>query len=352
MQDSEKITILQNDNKKINYVVHLADIHIHKRERDVEYREVFSRLCDDLKEKKLNNKNSVIVVCGDVVHDKTDLHPVSVELTRDFFVMLCEITDVVVIPGNHDVSLTNMEHNSLNSIIGKYMATKNNLFMLLNSGLYEYNNIIFGHTRFGDNVKVQRCTLKTKKYKCALYHGTLNNAVDDKGYQYKSTEDKKYLSTGDFADYDFVFLGDIHKMGFLKPHIAYPGSLIQQNLEEGLEKGYLLWNLEDEEGKFVRVHNDYGKVKVIIDEKGKFKLDMDNFPKFMDINIECKSMNRKDIDSVYNKLTINDITIVKKRDEFVNANTKLDMKLDLNGKVTDLSLFKNKSANLLESLFT
>lgn len=341
---NQKLNILEDDTKKIQYVAHMADIHIHKREREDEYRKVFNTLYEDLKKCKLNNKNSVIVVCGDVVHDKIDLHPVSVRLVMDFFISLCEITTVIVISGNHDVSPYNDDHNSLYSIV-KNLKTKNNLFMLLDEGLYQYNNIVFGYTKFNNHLKVIRCTTNYKNmYKCALYHGTINNAVSDNGYIMKNDENapKKYFSANDFSDYDFVFLGDIHRHSFLKDHIAYPGSLIQQSIEESLEKGYILWNLDKEKGDYRVIPNEKGKLKIKIDEDGKCDIDISKLPKYIDVNVECKSTNRKDIDNVYDKISIHDITVGKRHDTMIVKSAKFDTTINVNGKEKDLLLLKTK----------
>ena len=181
------ITILENNLKDINirYVVHMADIHIHKREREEEYRQVFNNLYVDLIQKNINKKNSIIVIAGDIIHDKTDLHPISITLTKEFFIMLCKITSVCVISGNHDVSLLNQNHNSIECIV-KNLETENKLYLLNNEGYYQYYNILFGHTRFGQSTKVLECKFDFDGYKCGLYHGIING-VSDNGYEYKNT---------------------------------------------------------------------------------------------------------------------------------------------------------------------
>ena len=52
-----------------------------------------------------------------------------------------------------------------------------------------------------------------------------------------------------FSGYDFVFLGDIHKLQYLdhEKRIAYPGSTIQQNYGEDPGKGFLFWEIEDKD---------------------------------------------------------------------------------------------------------
>ena len=345
------ITILENTLKNINirYVVHMADIHIHKREREEEYRQVFNNLYVDLIQKNINKKNSIIVIAGDIIHDKTDLHPISITLTKEFFIMLCKITTVICIPGNHDVSLLNMQHNSIESIV-KNLETENKLYLLNDEGYYQYYNILFGHTRFGQSAKVLECKFNFDGYKCGLYHGIING-VKDNNIEYKNTkEDKKYFDTNDFADYDFVFLGDIHKFGFLtsKKNIAYSGSLIQQTIDESLDKGYIFWDLEKGKGEFQKVHNDFGKIKIEIDEDGQSMYDVKKLPKKLDVRIDCKSLDRKYIEDIYKNLNENDIVINKKIDLMVGSKNR-DTKILIGGKEQNLNTIKNTNdlSNLL-----
>ena len=55
----------------INTIAHLADIHIRKLRRFVEYREVFDRLYKQLEK----IKPDLIYVAGDIVHGKLDTSP-------------------------------------------------------------------------------------------------------------------------------------------------------------------------------------------------------------------------------------------------------------------------------------
>lgn len=347
----EDIIILQNENKKIKYVAHLADIHIKKRERETEFREVFNKLLESFKQNNLNNTNSIIVVAGDVIDNGIDLHPRSVRLTKDFIILMAEIADVIVISGNHDLSKQNDEDNGLSSIIYK-TKTKNEVYFLENQGLYEYNNIIFGHTKFCDKEVVQSCNIKTDKIKCGLYHGTLNNSKIETGIKFTNDgKEKKYLSVGDFNDYDYVFLGDIHKHQFLTNRIAYPGSVLQLDQSESLVKGYILWDFTKGGGNFIQIKNNYARVKINIDEKGKPDIDIKILPKYVDVDIECRSMNRKHIDDLYSKMNIGNITIGKKIDRLVCDQNVFDTKIKIGGKNKDLILIKNKDdvINLLIS---
>ena len=341
------IQLEKNSDVNIRYIVHLADIHIRKKEREEEYREVFNNLYENIKRKNINNHNSLIVVCGDILHDKSDLHPVSVKLTKDFFIMLCKITTTIVIPGNHDVSLLNQDHNSLESIL-KNLETEHKLFLLNDEGYYEYNNILFGHTRFGFSKSVLKCDLDFEGYKIGLYHGIVTGGKDN-NFNFKTLDgEKKYFSVDDFADYDFTFLGDIHKHSFLKKNIAYPGSLIQQTIDESLDKGYIFWHLEKGKGTFNKIHNDYGKIKIEIDEDGESCYDISKFPKKLDIRIDSKSLDRKYMDDIYKKLHDNNIVINKKIDLMIGSANK-DTKILIDGKDVNLNVIKNTNdlSNLL-----
>ena len=341
----EGVEILERGNNNIQYIAHMADIHIHRTtDIQIEYMKVFDELMNNLKKAKLNNSNSVIVVCGDIVNDKLELSDISIELLGYFFTKLCEITTTIVILGNHDVSLKNTKRNSLSGLCD-IAKTKNNLFLLRESGLYEYHNIIFGHTRFGENIEVQQCKIKTNKIKIGLYHGTIHNSSDDSGNKYQNTNtDKKYLNVADFKDYDFCFLGDIHKQQFFgkKKNIAYSGSLIQQNVSESLDKGYILWNLKNNRGIFKTIHNDYGKIKININTKGKYEpINFKNMPKNINVCVECQSLKRADIDKLYNTIESKGIHIVEKNDYMVNKIMKLNTVIKTKENEIDISLIKN-----------
>ena len=87
----------------VKTIAHLADIHIRKLHRFVEYRKVFKQLY-----KQLRGVNpDIIYIGGDVVHGKLDTSPEEVRMVANFFLSLCKIAPTIVIPGNHDCNLNN-----------------------------------------------------------------------------------------------------------------------------------------------------------------------------------------------------------------------------------------------------
>ena len=87
----------------IKTIAHLADIHIRKLHRFVEYRKVFKQLYKQLRVVKPD----LIYIGGDVVHGKLDTSPEEVRMVANFFLDLCKIAPTIVIPGNHDCNLNN-----------------------------------------------------------------------------------------------------------------------------------------------------------------------------------------------------------------------------------------------------
>lgn len=352
--NNQQIIILEKANKNIKYVVHMADIHIRRTEREDEYRHLIENLYNVIVNKNLNENNSVIVVCGDVLDNSTNLHPIGVAIVRDFFMKLLEICDVICIAGNHDVLYFNKKYNSLESIIGRGLRSKHNVYLLLENSLYEYNNIIFSNTTIDASV-VTRCNKKIEKnmYKCALYHGTLmnynyklkkieknkkNNEENDIIEQDESNNSK--FTVKNFSDFDFVFMGDIHEMQFITPTIAYSGSICQNTMAESIDKGIILWNLKEKKGEFIKVPNKYGKLKILIDEKGNNNLKIDKNLEYADVEIECRSMNINDIKKVNDILTENNITLLRKSESYVGDDKKMVPTLKIGDTEKKLNLIK------------
>jgi hypothetical protein len=62
-------------------------------------------------------------------------------------------------------------------------------------------------------------------------------------------------------------LGDIHKRQHLNKEetISYCGSLVQQNHGEGLDHGYLLWDVPKRKSTYIPIHNDFGYYTLDVD---------------------------------------------------------------------------------------
>lgn len=265
--------MILNKDKKVQVVYHLADIHIRNDiGRHDEYRSVFDRLFKKIGKEE---KEFVIVVCGDIVHNKTMLRPECIDLVKYFFFGLCELSDVIVISGNHDCNINNQDSmNSLEPIIGTHFDTTNNIYLLDNDKNYRYGNINFGVTTiYADNVT--KAVNKKNMVSIALYHGTIHGSRVDNDYKITNND---LFRKKDFKSYDYAFLGDIHKMQYLDETMAYSSSLIQQNFGESMtDHGYIRWNIKTGRSKFHRIPNDYGYVVGELNNDGTYDIPEHNF---------------------------------------------------------------------------
>jgi hypothetical protein len=257
----------------IKTIAHLADIHIRKLHRFVEYRQVFKNLYKQLKQLKPD----AIYIGGDVVHGKLDTSPEEVRMVANFFLELSKIAPTIIIPGNHDCNLNNKSReDTLSPIVDLVQKITPNLHYWKKSGVYTMDNIDFGHMSIFDHDKQGNQLTSglpdpknlTNKHKIALFHG----GVDKHQYDNNFVVRDEHVKIDTFEGYDMVLLGDIHKRQFLNEEetIAYPGSLIQQNFAEAPEHGFLLWDVEKKKAEFHPVQNDYG-YKILRVENGEIK---------------------------------------------------------------------------------
>ena len=276
--------------KKINKIAHLADIHIRKLHRFVEYRDVFDRLYKKLRE----SKPDLIYIGGDIVHGKLDTSPEETRLVAEFFLSLADISDLLVIPGNHDCNLNNASREDvLSPIIDLVKQINPRIHFWKKTGVYEMGGCQFGHLSVFDMTKDGKPNAKNiprakdieGEHKIAIYHGGVGNFQVDTGLVMSD----EHVNVIDFDGYDLVLLGDIHKRQFLNDDetVAYPGSLIQQNFAESPDHGFLLWDVEKRKSKFVQVENDYG-FKTIRVEDDEVKSKMNFVPRYGNLKIKHK----------------------------------------------------------------
>src|SRR5690606_31800244 len=109
---------------------------------------------------------------------------------------------------------------------------RDNIFYFIDSLVLSYDKngleIIFYHLSFIENPSSWPKPIK--KDNCiniALYHGAINGSKYDNDVEIEGHTDPSL-----FSDFDYVFLGDIHKRQFITNKMAYPGSLRQNNYGE------------------------------------------------------------------------------------------------------------------------
>jgi len=231
-------------------IAHLADIHIRNLKYHENYKKVFNKLYSSLKE----NEPDVIIVAGDIAHTKISISPEYIDISSDFLRSLSSLQKTIVIPGNHDMVLSNLNRQDSISPIVKNI-NNDNLIFLKKSINYQVGNINFGNISICDDI-----ILKPKEgyINIALYHGAIKGAKTDTGWIIEKGDHDVEI----FDGFDFAMLGDIHKSNQVmdtEGRVRYCGSLIQQNFGEDQEKGYLMWDIQDTDNfecEFIPLENE------------------------------------------------------------------------------------------------
>ena len=273
---------------KVDRIYHLSDIHIRNVKRHKEYRSVFEKV---YKEIDKNKENSVIYLGGDIVHAKLDMSPELIDLTSEFFTELANLCPLLVLPGNHDCNLNNKHRlDALSPII---RALDNpNIHYIKDSGVYQVGDVGFSvMSVFEEADSYVKASEYDSKTKIALYHGSVFGSQTDFGFILPNSDIDKDI----FDGFDMVLLGDIHKRQYLNDEktIAYPGSLIQQNFGEDFGKGFLVWDVDKRDSKFVNVPNDYGYYTVNV-VNGHIP-SLDDLPKYPRLRVKFEKTSTADI---------------------------------------------------------
>ena len=291
--------------RKLKHIHHISDIQIRNLKRHKEYEEVFNRLYEKVKE---NKDNAVAYIGGDIAHSKTEMSPELVDQLSRLFKNLSDIVPTIIIAGNHDCNLNNRSRMDVLTPIVENLNHPN-LHYAKDSGIYKCADVSF---------VVWDCWDKEDNFitadqvegdtKIVLFHGTVDRCETDLGFRLPS--DVKITK---FDGYDMGLLGDIHKRQHLNKEetISYCGSLVQQNHGEGLDHGYLLWDVPKRKSKYIRVHNDYGYYTMDVDN-GKVP-EVDDMPKKARLRVRVSNTDsvqlKKALSVIQTKYGIKEIAV-------------------------------------------
>jgi DNA repair exonuclease SbcCD ATPase subunit len=246
--------------RKLKHIHHLSDIQIRNLKRHKEYQQVFEGLYEEVRK---NPKNAISYIGGDIAHSKTEMSPELVDMLSRLFKDLADICPLVIIAGNHDANLNNLNRMDVLTPIVENLNHPN-LHYLKKTGIYTCadTDLIVWDVWDKEKDYIRAKDVPGDRKKVVLFHGTVDRSETDLGFKLPS---KVKMSM--FKGYDLGLLGDIHKRQFLNKEetIAYCGSLIQQNHGEDIGKGYLLWDMETLKSKYIEIPNDYGYYTINID---------------------------------------------------------------------------------------
>ena len=246
--------------RKLKYIHHISDIQIRNLKRHKEYEQVFEGLYYEVRK---NKDNAVAYIGGDIAHSKTDMSPELIDQLSRLFKNLADICPTIIIAGNHDCNLNNLNRmDCLTPIVEN--LNHSNLHYLKRTGVYTCADTDFIVWDVWDKEKdyIKAKDVPGDRTKVVLFHGTVDKCETDLGFNLPS--DVKITK---FKGYDLGLLGDIHKRQHLNKEetISYCGSLVQQNHGEDIGKGYLLWDVPSRKSEYIEIPNEYGYYTINID---------------------------------------------------------------------------------------
>jgi DNA repair exonuclease SbcCD ATPase subunit/DNA repair exonuclease SbcCD nuclease subunit len=361
----------------LTHIFHLSDLHIRNGDntysRYEEYKEVFKNTIVSIK-KQIENlelpfNNFIIVITGDIFHNKSVIGNYGLIMYRKFMQALSEIGRTYIISGNHDYDQSDINKPSL--VYSTTFAIPN-VFVLNTTSSFVIDDIGISFVSIDETLDNYRNSGRLQdlppfpsisgnvRYKLALFHGSFAAA---KLYNGKTVEDTFNPYPLEWvSDFDYVLLGDIHKRQVFsyknKTICGYAGSLIQQNFGEDIvNHGYLIWDLYNKDVKKVNVYNDKGFINIresdsssnssrkdiLIRINGKYeklledyiKDNIDVFPKCLDIK-RFSNINIFNLKGILEKYNIKYV-ITEKIDNFNNFITNNEEKNQQDTDIAEIS---------------
>lgn len=236
----------------VKYIISIADVHIPVFKGIDDLKEVLTTFIGQCKEivDREGKDNVRIAILGDLIHNKIAISNENIICVNWFLSELDKICKTIVIAGNHDMLMNNLDRvDSITPIfeIGNF----NNVIYLdkeigYSSGQYIDDNIVWclysSFSAFSSPFMGQK-KQKDKTY-VGLIHGDVNGATTALNHLTENGIDPKL-----FKGCDFVLAGHIHKfqeIDYKGIKIVYCSSLKQRDFGETITKhGFVLWNLTD-----------------------------------------------------------------------------------------------------------
>ena len=261
----------------ITKIISCADIHIPALKGIDELKVILSKFIQECEKivKEEGSESVRIVVAGDILHNKISVTNESILAAHWFFSQLDQICKTIVIIGNHDFLMNNMDRvDSLSPLfdIGGY---KQVIFLDkelgCKSGIYDDDNVSwclyssfsgFNRPDIDAHKVLNAETDKKDNFYVGLIHGDINGAITVTNYVSETG-----ISQDVFDGCDFVIAGHIHKRQELKKNdikIVYCSSINQKDYGESVTgHGFVLWDIDvddklDISYKYIDIPNEDG----------------------------------------------------------------------------------------------
>lgn len=246
---------------------HISDIHIHNLKYHKEQKQVFEKVYEHLKNKKVD----INILTGDLFHIKGNVTPEAYQMAADFLKNLADIAPTHIILGNHDLILSNK--NRLDSV-SPVVEALNHPFLFLHKNSAEITlvdrgfalNVMSIVDSQDDWIPISDSNIVN----IGLYHGSVAGVMTDQNW----VMDHGEVDVGKFTGFDYVLLGDIHKANQIldtEGRVRYAGSLCQNNFGDLDDKGFLIWDIKDKDNfkvEHIHIPNPKPFINLILSNDG------------------------------------------------------------------------------------
>jgi DNA repair exonuclease SbcCD nuclease subunit len=194
-----------------------------------------------------------IVFTGDLVHSKNQLTPELIEMVSWILTECAKITKTIIIPGNHDAVISNLDRlDTLSPIINS--LNNDNIVYYKDRGVYEDENVSWCvYSQFQGNIPPD--IMESKGKRIGLFHGPIQGMKTDLGFDFG----EEAYDIEKFDGLETVLCGDIHKRQEFKFKTGkgyMVGSALQQNIGESIGRhGYGIYDVDTKDYKYVDLHN-------------------------------------------------------------------------------------------------
>jgi DNA repair exonuclease SbcCD nuclease subunit len=233
----------------IKKLIHFSDLHIRLFKDHELYRSILETAIEQWRELEPDR----IVFTGDLVHSKNQLTPELIEMVSWVLTECAKITKTIIIPGNHDAVISNLDRlDTLSPIINS--LNNNNIVYYKDRGVYEDENVSWCvYSQFQGNIPPD--IMESKGKRIGLFHGPISGLKTDLGFEFG----EEAYEIEKFDGLETVLCGDIHKRAEfqIKGGKGYMiGSPIQQNIGESIGRhGYGIYDVETKDYSYVDLPN-------------------------------------------------------------------------------------------------
>lgn len=347
--------LMSKNKSTYKYIYHISDVHIENvSDRFDEYKSVFEKLHNIIQKEKKGE--CLLCVVGDLIDFKDNITIQGVDMLVYFLKYFGDVCDVVMISGNHDSNIYNVNDVDLIECVYSKIDAKYDIYYFKKTGLYKINNIVLSVSSIFDRkiIDIKKLKNKNNDVFIALHHGfVIDDKCDIDKLPYDMSE-VKYFRAGNFEDYDMVLLGDVHKHMFINFNIAYCSSLVQRNYGESVRNhGYIKWDISKRKGIFNEIKSDYARVSITC-KNGTFCDIPKDLPQNISFKIKLDDVQKplvlKDVDRLMKKYNVKNVKYEEKITKFkvkTMAGSEIEV-FDMTNKVTMDQIMEDYIVNVLK----